>query len=151
MKKQLTALAIFGLLAATATADIFGPSRNPEYNRSSDAVSTTVVEYSALIAEYLGPRVGIFYDLNRDECLTYVAGTVYTSGYLPLSVSIGALNDDGGAVTLDYNLGSIIPCEEVPLLSVFEYLYVGAGIGIRALDGDNNGVYGLDAQFKLTW
>jgi len=67
------------------------------------------------------------------------------------------LNFDGGAATVDFNIGKFMPSEGVPIMELFKYFYVGGGIGARYIDTKNDNTdkekwcaaYGADAQFKL--
>lgn len=150
-------------LSICAFGDMFGPKRDSTSirgaARSERAIvdSDTIIDTTSQILDYLGPKEGVFIDFGEGgECCNFIAGTVYTYDPWALSLAVGMINDDGAAVTVDYNVGKHIPCEDVPILSVFEYLYVGAGGGARSLEnssGDDEwqAAYGLDAQFKLTW
>lgn len=171
MKRTLITILITMCFASSSYADVFGPKR---YNGSIQKVGTlkanesteiapeismepeTIVDHLDQIIEYLGPREGGFFDFSEGEYCNYIAATIYTYDPIALSFNIGMLNTDGVAGTIDYNVGRHIPCEDVPILNIFEYLYVGGGVGSRYLDDGSDKekwkiAYGIDAQFKITW
>lgn len=163
MKKN-TMLIIAGLLLAGSTyADMWGAKRGPESigrrvsrSETNTVAQSTIVEYAAEIADYLGPRAGVFYDFGQGELCAYVGGTIYTYDAWATSLNIGVLDSDGAVVSVDYNVGAVIPADDVPILNLTEYLYLGAGAGGRYLEDDSGvseweAAYGLDIQFKLTW
>lgn len=160
MRKLLVMAVMVVLLSAVCSAsyaDIFGPQ--PAKARATQGISidpTTLLEYLTAAANYLGTREGGFYDFNAGEFCNYAGATLYTYEPWNLALNFGLLNVDGGAATLDWNVGKVIPCEQVPILSMFKYLYVGGGAGARYLEQDGGQkkwqpAYGIDAQFKATF
>ena len=160
MRKLLVMAVMVVLLSAACNAsyaDIFGPQ--PAKAQATEGVSVdpaTLLEYLTAAANYLGTREGTFYDFNASEFCNYAGATLYTYEPWNLSASFGLLNADGGAATIDWNVGKVIPCDKVPILSMFKYLYVGAGAGARYIEQDNGRkkwepAYGIDAQFKATF
>jgi len=178
MKKRWLVVLLFAVMVMAASpvnADVFGVKCDPKFSQADDKdllmnsiysvvdineeteESDTILGYASEIIEYLGVREGVFYDCRSGEYANYAAATLYTYKPWATSISVGVLGVDGYAVTIDYNLGRHVPCESVPLLSIFEYLYIGVGIGSMRFDGDETGdshravVSGFDAQFKITW
>ena len=157
----LVLLVVFSLVTSLAYADIFG-ERGKKLKAGEEAVSLepdTILDNLSTIIGYLGAREGTFYDFNTNEFCNYAGVTIYTYKPWGVSLGMGALNLDGGAATIDWNAGAFIPSEEVPVLSLFKYLYVGAGGGARYLGLHDDFIderewqfaYGLNAQFKMTY
>lgn len=159
MKRITTALVLmFALMyAMPAQADIFGSRPEHRLNASQNQALSFPVDPGTILADltqitgYLGVREGVFYDFNQGEFCNYAAATVYTVQPYGIAIDVGALNTDGFAVTVDYNLGSMIPAQDVPLLNLVNYLYIGGGAGARDIDGSWKAAYGVDAQFKFTF
>ncbi len=163
MKRTLLAFFIFTFAALncnTAKADIFGP-RPEKRLTASQGVSIdpgTILADATQIAGYLGTREGVFYDFNAGEVCNYAAATIYTYQPYGIALDAGALNMDGFAVTVDWNAGANVPSDQVPLLNLVKYLYVGGGVGARDLDKSDTDstktwrvAYGVDAQLKFTF
>ena len=162
MKLLLLSLAIMAT-TQVAHADIFGPRSAPKAKGVEAAEAptfvdpVTILDSASQIIGYLGTREGFFYDFEQEEFVNYLAATIYTEPETGIAFSAGMLNIDGFAVTADYNLGAIIPSQDVPLMNLLQYLYVGGGVGARHMDiGNGNGeewhlAYGLDAQLKFTF
>ncbi len=163
MKRMSIALvALFAVLfTVPAHADVFGGRTDHRLSALQNQDLAYPVEAGTILADltkissYLGVREGFFYDFNQSDFCNYAASTLYTTD-AGVSVSIGALNTDGFASTVDYNVGAHIPSENVPLMNLLQYLYVGAGIGARDIDnGDGQtkwrAAYGVDTQLKFTF
>lgn len=177
MKKILYVLLAGMLFCTPAMADLFGDrSRTSEQkfmlkaDGSEEAVSEDMVsasfvdpqsiaDYIAALAGKLGVKEGTFFDFENEEFRNYLATTVYT---MPEGVAfnVGMVGTDGVLGSVDYNLGAAISPEDVPLLSLFEYLYIGYGIGYLDLDGDDTSleetddwvfVHGPTIVFKATF
>lgn len=159
MKKFVVLIALL-LVCGFAHADIFDPIGAPENLKASEGVAISGVDPGTILADaakitgYLGVREGYFYDWNQKEFANYAAATIVT--YVPwgLSVNFGVLNADGIGASVDFNIGSMLPAENVPVLNLFQYFYAGFGIGERYLDqpDGNKGwdfAYGPTGEFKL--
>lgn len=158
MKKLLSLFLFLALSTGVAHADIFGeqPSGKLKAGSNLNASATyvdpgTILDYLAAITGYLGVREGFFYDVDSEEFANYLAATLYTIPDTGLSISVGALDTDGILASLDYNVGMAIPSEDVPLLNLLEYLYVGVGVGAISVDNEWELVYGPTAQLKFTF
>ncbi len=142
-------------LCSVSHADIFGPQ--PAKATAGISVDpATILDYLAQGINYLGVKEGGAYDFEQGEFCTYSAATLYTYQPWSTSLDIGMLNIDGAALTVNWNAGNVIPCEQVPILKMFKYLYIGGGIGTRYLEGkDGKDDWKLapivDAQFKVTF
>ncbi len=165
MKRILSiALVIIGLSIATnSRADIFSPVGGPQREKVSQSLAIPGVDPGTILADvtqisgYLGVREGYFYDINQHEFANYAAATIVTFAQYGISVDFGALNADGVAASIDWNAGAFVPTQNVPLLSMFQYFYVGFGIAERYTDiGDGNGSqwrfgFGPTGEFKFTF
>lgn len=166
MKKPIIAavLALFAVcLTIPAHADIFPPIGESPKAKVSEPMAIpgvdpgTIIADAAQIAATLGTKEGGMYDFNRHEYVNYAAATLITYAPYGLSLDFGVLNTDGVAASIDWNIGGAIPHQDAPLLSFFQYVYVGFGVGERYTDiNDGNGsnwrfAYGPTAEFKLTF
>ncbi len=165
MKRFTLALvAVFALaLTIPAYADIFPPIGETPKAKLMEPMAIpgvdpgTIIADGAQIAAALGTKEGGFYDIGRREYVNYAAATIITYAPYGLSLDFGALNTDGLAVSVDWNIGGAIPKQDAPLLNLFQYVYVGFGVGERYTDlNDGAGskwrsAYGPVAQFKLTF
>ncbi len=159
MKNKIIVL----ILAATlfqpvfAHADIFGPRPERKLSATQNEELGFPVDPGTILADltqitgYLGVREGVFYDFKEHEIVNYAAATIYTYQPAGISLDAGALNADGFAATIDWNAGAFIPADQVPLMNLVKYLYIGGGVGARDIDGKWKAAYGLDAQFKFTF
>lgn len=162
MKKMLAILLVLCFVMSLITpayADIFG-QRDKKLKATEGAIGPqTILDNMSKVVDYLGAREGTFYDFNTNEFCNYGGATLYTYEPYKLSLNVGALNLDGAAATVDWNAGAFIPSENVPVMSLFKYLYIGGGLGARFLDKTDNliddkewqAAYGADAQVKMTW
>lgn len=164
IQKSLLALMLMvGTMSGVAHADVFGPQPKDKLKAGTETLSATyvdpgtILDYVTAIAGYLGTREGVFYDFEEEEFVNYLGATLYTIPDTGLSVSVGILDTDGFAASLDWNLGALVPSQDVPLMNLLKYLYVGAGVGSRNLEQEDSVekewqlAYGLDAQFKFTF
>lgn len=161
MKKFIMALCLALVIISTASfpvyADIFGNNQKLKGTQSESIDPETILSNLASIISYLGAREGFVYDFHQREICNAVGATLYTYQPYNLALDINLLNTDGLALTIDWNLGKIIPCEEVPIMKIFKYLYVGGGIGTRYTDSDKEDAKRwraspvLGAQFKVTF
>lgn len=160
MKKPIIT-AVIALMAicltSTAHADIFNPIGQETKQKASQPMAIPGVDADTILAEvaqitaYLGVREGGLYDFGQHEFCNYAAATIVTYAPWGISLDLGLVNTDGFASTVDFNVGAMIPVENVPLLNLFKYLYVGGGVAERSIDGNwkTSGV--LDGQFKFTF
>jgi hypothetical protein len=132
-----------------AHADIFGARDKGVVN--SNLESNSLLDGISKVIEYLGARVGVVYDFSQKEWCFQTGATLYTYNEWGLAFDISALNVDGGAITVDWNVGKIIPCEGVPILKYLKYLYVGGGIGTRHIDDEWRMAPIATAQLKFTF
>lgn len=164
LNKMFFMALVFALCANVAHADIFGgrPAQKMKataasYTSAADYVDPgTILDGTSQILGYLGTREGAFYDFKQGEFVNYLAATIYTEPSTGIAFDIGMLNTDGVALTADYNLGALVPSQDVPVMNLLQYLYVGGGVGARFIDdsaGNKNwqAAYGFDAQFKFTF
>lgn len=163
MKKlAIVFIALFTIaFTIPAYADIFGPRPVKKMSAVQGEQLAypvdpgTILDYLTKIEQYLSPREGVFYDFNQSEFVNYAAATIYTYQPAGISLDFGALNTDGVALTIDWNAGAFIPADQVPLLNLVKYLYIGGGVGARDIDTGNGNrwhtAYGVDAQFKFTF
>ena len=157
--KKLIVLAIAGLFISTSGyCDVFGDRTEKKMSAAYGANASagyvdpgTILDYIAAISGYLGVREGFFYDIDNEEFVNYLAATLYTIPDTGIAINIGAVDTDGVIASVDYNIGAVIPADDVPLLSLVEYLYVGFGAGYRSHDEDWNLVYGPTVSFKATF
>jgi len=159
MKKVIT-LALFLMLSCgVARADIFGEqpsSREGLYGASIVDADTILGELTQILG-YLSPRVGSFYDVNGEEFTTLLSATLYTIPNTGVALGVGVTNADGVVGSIEYNVGTHIPADDVPLLNLFEYLYVGVAGGMRYLDEEGTGsetwefAWGPTLIFKTTF
>lgn len=167
MRKLISFVAIGFVLFSSvpARADIFGGrSENLKMKASEgDRASAsfvdpgTVLDYGAAIIGYLGARAGSFYDIKQDEFTTLLSATIYTIPDSGIAFNVGMTNADGILGSIEYNVGANIPSEDVPLLNMFQYLYIGFAAGERYIDinGDDSKswefAYGPTVSFKTTF
>lgn len=144
-------------------ADIFGSQISAKVmattppNQTATAIGPgQIIDELTKIVNYLGVREGTayFWAKNGSGMCNYAAATLYTYKPWGLAADIGLLNIDGGALTIDWNIGAVIPSDQVPILNLFKYSYIGGGIGARYIDVNDQGtkwnVGGIvDAQFKF--
>lgn len=130
-------------------ADIFGPHDKDAIGSSLE--SNSLLDGVSKIIEYLGARVGVVYDFSQKEWCFQTGATLYTYNDWGLAFDISALNIDGGAITADWNIGKMIPCEGVPILEYLKYLYIGGGIGTRHIDDEWKMAPIASAQLKFTF
>ena len=116
-----------------ASADIFGPRKADKLGAGDKSIlePTTVLDTATEIINYLGVRGGYMYDFSAKEWVLYSGATLYTYEPWKLALDIGMLNTDGVGLTLDFNIGDLVPAENVPIMEYFKYLYVGGGLGAR--------------------
>lgn len=163
MKKAiLISLLLVYTVCNTAHADIFGPRPERKLSATQNEQLAFPVDAGTILADltqitgYLGVREGFFYDFAQSEFVNYAAATIYTDQKTGLALDAGALNTDGFAISLDWNAGAFIPADQVPLLNLVKYLYIGGGVGARDIDNGDGSTkwrfaYGLDAQVKFTF
>jgi hypothetical protein len=160
MKKLLSFIVLALLLSSTCYADIFSPIGEQKEKVSQNLAipgvdPSTLIGEAAQLAAALGTREGFFYDVKQHEITNYLAATLITDIPYGISASFGAINTDGIGVSLDWNAGAIIPAQNVPLLGLFQYFYIGLGAGARYLDeGDGSRwqfAWGPTAELKLTF
>lgn len=165
-RSLLIVLLSIGITCGVARADIFGgrvaekakasKTANSEYRVSAAFVDPgTIIDYVSAIMGYLGTREGTFYDLDKKEFGNYIAATIYTISDTGISFNVGMLNTAGIGLTADWNVGSVIPSKEVPLLNLLQYLYIGGGVGYRNLSHGSEKSWETspiaDVQFKFTF
>jgi len=165
MRRAFVVLLVLCFVASfvvPAQADIFGKREKKLEAKAGAGISiepNTILSGLTQIVDYLGTREGMFYDFNEEEVCNYAGATLYTYDPWSLALDIGMLNFDGGAATLDFNIGELMPSEGVPIMNLLKYLYVGGGIGARYIDTKNDNTdekkwcaaYGVDAQCKFTF
>jgi len=158
MKKVLAFLTLALMLSGTAQADVFGDRTEKKMSAAYGANASagyvdpgTILDYVAAIGGYLGVKEGFFYDVDNEEFVNYLATTLYTIPDTGIALNIGAVDTNGVIGSIDYNLGALIPADEVPLISLVEYLYVGLGAGMRNTDEDWEFIYGPTVVFKATF
>ena len=153
----LSLFLVFGL-CSVARADVFGPQRTASYKVSNTTTGDQVTIDPATIftditqvVNYLGVREGSVYDFNKKEFVTYTAATLYT--WNNIAIDIGMLNIDGVGASIDYNIGNLLPVQNVPILKYTQYLYVGGGVGGRYDSVTNTWKVSpfIGGQFKLTF
>jgi len=164
MKKALMLLIMGLFIGSFAYADLIPNGSVPQkqklsaQNEQLSVDPTTIISEVTAAANRLGVREGVFYNFNKREITNYAAATIYTLPQFPLAIDFGAINTDGVALTVDYNIGSAIPAGNDALTGLLQYLYVGGGVDARYVDKNSVdptktwqvGV-GLDAQFKGTF
>jgi hypothetical protein len=161
MKKFMVIMLMVALAftSSVASADVFGgrSSKSKMMKSGTDqgipVDPGTIIGALSQLGDYLGVREGIFYDFGTEETYNYLASTLYTYEPMNTSLSVGMLNTDGVAATIDYNIGAMIPSEGVPIAHLLEYWYVGAGLAYVKNDvKDEYQVgYGVSTQIKLTF
>lgn len=167
MKKALSLIVLaLALFAAPAHADIFGNEDRQRMKASSlyeegatlsapFVDSGTILDYVTAILGYLSPRAGTFYDVEQEEFTTLLSATIYTLPDTGVAFGVGMTDTDGVVGSVEYNVGTHIPADDVPVLSLFEYLYVGYAAGARSLDEDGSEswefAHGPTLIFKTTF
>lgn len=158
MKKIILGLSILMMTCTVARADVFGTRNNVNENSlrssfvASESVSNeTILENVGKLVGYLGVREGAMYDLRTDEFLNYAVATLYTYDPAGITLDVGMLNTNGAAASVSWNIGAIIPAEDVPVAQYIKYLYIGFGVG-GVLENDSwDVVYGPEASFKFVF
>ena len=158
MKKLMVLVMLLSLLCiGTAQADIFGQKQDDIFHlgpvQKTEKLNITPDDfftYLGKVISYLGSRAGYGYDFKRKESVTLVGATLFTKWNTALD--IGMMNADGVALTVDYNIGTLIPATN-SIAKYVKYLYAGVGYGAR-YDSNNkewtNGVVG-DVYYKFNF
>ena len=164
MKRLFLVLIAVMLFVTPAFADWFGQGCKDVVNLGPKECATQKVglpipppdDFMASLANVLnnlGSRAGFAYDFKRGEKVTYIGSTIVTK--YNVALDLGMLNADGVALTVDYNIGAILPAQigNEPILKYVTYLYVGGGYGMRYNSNDKAWGGGLiaDAQFKFNF
>lgn len=158
MKKFVSILLAFALIVgfgSIAFADIFGSKDTDlivigQKTKGVEDIPTydTALDVFTAFLTTLGTREGILYDGMNQEFTNYLGATVYTKYNFALDV--GLVGTNGIGATLDYNVGSFLNVDNMPILQYLKYLYVGGGGAYRP-NMDHEGTWVADAQFKLTF
>lgn len=149
MKKIALALLLVILATTPAYADLFG-GREKEQNLKaglkaeapSENLNAPFVDWGSIadilaaLSAKMGVKEGTFFDIENEQFRNYLATTIYT---MPEGVAfnVGMVGTDGVLGSVDYNIGSAISQEDVPLLSLFQYLYIGYGLGWKDQDDED--------------
>lgn len=169
--KRILALALLCMTFATpGYCDLFGDrtdqrlkavsAEESESKISSSFIdSGSIADYLAALAGKLGVKEGVMFDMENEEIRNYLATTLYT---MPEGVAfnVGMIGTDGVIGSIDYNIGAAISQNDVPLIGLFEYLYIGYGAGWMDPDGEDTNieeagdwefVHGPTVVFKATF
>jgi hypothetical protein len=103
--------------------------------------------YLVAIITQLGMRQGVAYDFRNKELVSQTGATIATMYNMALDLSM--INTDGVSLTLDYNIGAVLPVINAPILNFTQYLYIGGGYAERYHDDEWQGTPIVDAQFKF--
>lgn len=166
----LTILLTSAIWSTPACADIWGSrhgqpapfdiqSQKYLFGVESAATANDILSNVARVIGALGTKEGAYYDFKRDEFVNYAAATLITFDSVPISIDLGMLNADGIGLTTNYNVGEALPVENVPVIKFLKYFYLGAGVGYRFLepedeeDGDKSweASFGVSALFKFVY
>jgi len=159
MKRVMWAFVVGLMFSSVAHADLLDIFKKAEVKMNADIQAkaeapasleingTTVATSAATLINFLGAREGFGYDWKAKEIVNVLGATIATAWNT--SLNLDAYNTDGIGVGLTYNLGSILPVENVPVVKYLKYLYVGASIGARDKDKWEVAPVFPDAQLKF--
>jgi opacity protein-like surface antigen len=137
MKKLVLLVALLTAIGCTAVfADIFQPVGPKNDNLKATNVSAifdsgTALTDAAQIINYLGVKEGYAYNFQSKEWVNTVGATVVTYAPWGVSLDVEMLKADGVAGVVAWNVGSILPVANVPVMKYFQYLYIDGGCGME--------------------
>lgn len=140
MKKVMLLVLIAMLSCGVCYADIFKPIGATEKLKATENLSIPGVDPGTILAEatqvlaYLGPKDGPL--LDKHGYTNYASATIVTYDPWALALNAGVtgsdpVKPDGGAFTLDFNVGKFIPAQNVPILQYVQNGTIGVGCDYR--------------------
>lgn len=163
MKKLFLSLILVLGLCGIARADIFNsiPEKpNQSYLASVNAPTSineaTLLTDATAIINYLGVKEGEAYQFNQHKWVTTTGATIISYTPWNLALDVDMLNADGVVGSISWNIGNYLPVQNVPIMSMTQYLYLFGGAGAEQrteVDGSTPMKFAsvLGAKFKFSF